>query len=626
VTRGQRAALGALVAGIALLLFAEGAALSTAWLPIEEAPALQHARDGGNAHWAGGYLYPAVLAPVARSLSPVGAHRFAQILSAVLWALVAVPAYFVARRLVSHRAALVVAALSALVPGAVYATAAVPDALALLLAVWSLSLLLRGSDRGSRRDLLGAIVVAAAAALARPWFVLLPPALLVAYELPRRETRSSFLRWPRSLVFAGLAVFAYLVLAATAPDAGNALTSPGSTARAAAASLAVVVVGCGVVPWLLAASASRTPVSMLLAACLPALVITAGMFGAAGDGVDERPLLALVPLVLTLAAAAWLRGTVRFRAAVTVAVLAALAAIALPGLGRPAVAHAAGLSLIAPHGASRAVLVLGVAAALAVALGILRMAPRRSLVLPVLVAVVIVASEAVAWASVRSEARTLAAVEPRPRDWVDRHVRPGTHVLVVGPAGELDARTLAQLTLWNRAVRGAQVLDLSNVNPATPLLPLAKSDLLARGVELSGTVLARSRAGTLMHSPLPVQLAQTLDGMYADGWSTGYVTYRRFSGSSKPGRVVVTVSRAGWGGADRPGHVSVFVGRLGGNATTQATDVIHSGQTNTLTVHVPAPPFQVVVSTTPTFSPSQFGASDTRQLGAQLKFDYRPNP
>jgi hypothetical protein len=623
VTRGQRAALGALVAGLALLLFAEGAALSTAWLPIEEAPAMQRARDGGNAHWAGGYLYPALLAPVARSLSPVSAHRFAQILSAVLWGLVAAPAYFIARRLVSHRAALVVAALSALVPGAVYATAAVPDALALLLAVWSLALLLRGSDRGSRRDLLAAVVVAGAAALARPWFVLLPPALLVAYELPRRETRSSFLRWPRSLAFAGLAVFAYLVLAATAPDAGDALTSPGSTARAAAASLAVVVVGCGVVPWLLAASGSRSPVSLLLATCLPALVLTAGMFGAAGDGVDERPLLALVPLVLTLAAAAWLRGTVRFRAAITVAVLVALAAIALPALGRPPVAHAAGLSLIAPHGASRAVLVLSVAAALAVALGVLRMAPRRSLVLPLLVAVLIVGGEAVAWASVRNEAHTLAAAESRPRDWVDRHVPPGTHVLVVGPANELDPRTLAQLTLWNRAVRGVQVLDLSAVDPQTALLPVASSDLLARGVQLGGTEIARSRAGTLMRTPLPVQLAQTLDGMYPDGWSTGYVTYRRFAGNG-PGHVVVTVSRAGWTGTDRPGHVSVFVGKLGENATTSATDVIHSGQTHELTVDVPAPPFEVVVSTTPTFSPSQFGASDTRQLGAELKFAYRP--
>src|SRR5262249_47211849 len=119
--------------------------------------------------------------------------------------------------------------------------------------------------------------------------------------------------------------------------------------------------------------------------------------------------------------------------------------------------------------------------------------------------------------------------------------------------------------------------------------------------------------------------AQTLDGMYPDGWSTGYVTYRRFAGANRPGRVVVTVSRAGWSGADRPGHVAVQVGRFGANDTTRASDVIHSGQTHTLTVDVPPPPFEVVVTTNPTFAPSEFGAADTRQLGAQLKFAYYPN-
>jgi hypothetical protein len=384
-----------------------------------------------------------------------------------------------------------------------------------------------------------------------------------------------------------------------------------------------------VIPWLLAASRARSAAARsaaaLLATCLPALVITAGMFGAAGDGVEERPLLALVPLVVALAAAAFLGGTARFGTALVIAVLVALVATALPVLGRPPVEHAAGLSLLAPHGASRAVLVAGVVAALVVALLVVRVVPRRSLVVPVTVALVIVGGHVAAWTSARSEARALAAAQPGPRGWVDRHAGPGARVLVVGPANELDERTLAELTLWNRAIRGSQVLDLSKVDPTSALLPVASSDLLARGVKLGGTEIARSRAGTLMRSPLPVQLAETLDGMYPDGWSTGYVTYRRFAGLEKPGRVVVTVSRAGWSGADRPGHVSVFVGRFGENATTRATDVIHSGQTHTLTVDVPPPPFEVVVATNPTFSPSEFGGSDTRQLGAQLKFAYRPS-
>jgi hypothetical protein len=605
--------------------------LSTAWLPVEEAAALQHARDGGNARSAGGYVYPVVLAPAARSLSATAAYRFAQVLSAVLWALLAVPAYLIARRLVPHGAALAVAGLTAITPAAVYATAAVPEALALLLAVSSLAVLARASSRGSGRDAVAALVLAAAAALVGAWFALLPPALLAAYELPRNGRRS-FLRWPRSLVFAGFAAFAYLVLAATAPEAGSALASPGATARAAAASFAVAVVSCGVVPALLAAVGARSPrgrpAAVLLACCLPALVLTAGMFGAAGGGgVDERPLLALLPLVLPLAASALMGREARLGPALAVAAFAALAAFALPALPRPPIVHAAGVSLLAPHGGSRAGLIVEVVAALAVASAVLLVARRRRLVIAAAVVLALLGGHVAAWSSVHSEARALAAAEPGSRGWVDRHAPPGARVVVVGPAAALGARTLAQLALWNRSIHGSQLLDLSTVDPHTGLLPVAASDVLARGVALSGTEIARSRAGVLMHAPLPVQLADTLDGLYPDGWSSGYVTYRRFGGPQRPGTVLVTVSRTAWTGADRPGHYSIFVGTLAGNATTKASGVIHAGQAQRREVPVPPPPFQVVVSVNPTFSPARLGgSSDTRQLGAQLTFAYHPNP
>ncbi len=67
----------------------------------------------------------------------------------------------------------------------------------------------------------GALALAAAAALARPWFVVLPPALLVAYELGRSDARS-FLRWPRSSSSRGLAAFGYLVLAGSSSGVGAA--------------------------------------------------------------------------------------------------------------------------------------------------------------------------------------------------------------------------------------------------------------------------------------------------------------------------------------------------------------------------------------------------------------------
>lgn len=627
--RGHRAALGALVAAFALLFFAEGVALPTAWLPIEEAAVLVHARGGGGTHSSSGILYPVLVSPVARSVSPPAAFGFARALSAVLWALAVIPAYLLARRLVPTRAALAVAALAVAAPGSVYATAAVPDGLALLLAISSLPLLARASERGSGRDLLGALALGVAAALTRPWFVVLPIALLVAYELPR-SSRASFLRWPRSLAFAGFAVFAYFVLAATAPEVGDVLTSPGAIARAATASLVVAVLGAGVIPWLLVASGARSlaarPETALLATCLPALVLSAGVFGAAQTGarVEERPLLVLLPLVLALAASVWRAGVSLPRTAASAAILVVIASFALPTLGRVPSAHATGLSVVVANGGSKALLIAGVAAAVAVAFVLFASVRRHRFALPAALAVILVVGQAAAWSSVRREARTLAASEPTPRDWVDRSAGSKSHVFVVGPAGSIDQRFVAQLTLWNRSVRGAREVDLSKVDPVTGLLPGSTMDLaLVRGTDVVGSSeIARSAAGVLVRPPLGV--AATIEGLYPDGWSGDHVFYRRFFGPPRAGTVLVVVSRVNWGGQDRPAEVRIDSEPLNGASAQAAYIVIHAGKEYKLEIPVPQPPFQIEMTVQPTFSPSEFGASDTRQLGAQITFTYRP--
>ena len=620
---GYRAALGVLVVAFALLFFAEGTALPTAWLPIEEAAVLAQARGGENAKSSHSVLYPAVLAPAARSLSPPAAYRFGKALSAALWALLVIPAYLLARRLVSPGASLAVAALTVAAPASVYATAAVPDALALLLAVSALPLLARASEGGSTRGLVGALALAGAAALTRPWFVVLPPALLIAYELPR-HSRESFLRWPRSLVFAGLAVFGYFVVAATAPGAVSAfaLATPGATVRAAAASLVIVVLGAGVVPWLLTASGTRSlaerPETAVFAACLPALAFAAGVFGP-----DERPLLVLVPLVLALAASAWLGGGIRLSAAAFAGALVALAAVALPSLGRAPSAHAAGLSLIAANGGSRPFLFGVVVAAVAVAFAMLVVLRGRRHALPAVLAILLLVGQGAAWSSVRREARALAATEPGPHGWVDRNAGPGAHVFVVGPAAALDERSIAQLTLWNRSVRGARALDLSKVDPTTGLVPTSGTDpVLVRGTELAGTEIARSTVGVLMRPPLTV--AETVEGLYSDGWSGDHAFYRRFAGSPHAGSVLVTVSRVNWRGQDKPADVRIDSGPLNGTGEQRAHVVIHSGEDHQLVIPVPPPPFQIAMTIQPTFAPAEFGATDSRQLGAQITFTYRP--
>jgi hypothetical protein len=52
--------------------------------------------------------------------------------------------------------------------------------------------------------------------------------------------------------------------------------------------------------------------------------------------------------------------------------------------------------------------------------------------------------------------------------------------------------------------------------------------------------------------------------------------------------------------------------------------VIHTGSARVFTIPTPRRRFQVRIHIAPTFSPSQFSQPDTRQLGAQVAFRYRP--
>ena len=106
------------------------------------------------------------------------------------------------------------------------------------------------------------------------------------------------------------------------------------------------------------------------------------------------------------------------------------------------------------------------------------------------------------------------------------------------------------------------------------------------------------------------------------GWAR--MPRTRASGGKSKGRVAVFLSRTAWRGPDVPGHVTVTVSRrrgsvLGKPIATRAF-TIHSGNTKRLVLPTPAGPYTVSVHIAPTFSPSQFGLADTRQLGATVQF------
>jgi len=51
---------------------------------------------------------------------------------------------------------------------------------------------------------------------------------------------------------------------------------------------------------------------------------------------------------------------------------------------------------------------------------------------------------------------------------------------------------------------------------------------------------------------------------------------------------------------------------------------IHSGASRTFHPPTPPPPFRATVHVAPTFSPADYGLSDTRQIGAWITFNFVP--
>jgi hypothetical protein len=215
---------------------------------------------------------------------------------------------------------------------------------------------------------------------------------------------------------------------------------------------------------------------------------------------------------------------------------------------------------------------------------------------------------------------------------------------------------LLETEYWNRSVDrvlslgGSQLCPLPSIpiqaDPATgdivridriPPEPLDLTYVVApRSTNLAGTVVAE---GPSLLVPLavyrvekPLRLASSVDGVDADGWMHSDATYTQLSGQR--GAIDVAVSRAGWPGEDVPGNVTIGVDRLvrepDGTVVAEPTGtaahwVVHSRLSKTFHLATPRAPFRVTVHVDPTFSPSQFGAADTRPLGAQVAFSYTPH-
>jgi hypothetical protein len=142
---------------------------------------------------------------------------------------------------------------------------------------------------------------------------------------------------------------------------------------------------------------------------------------------------------------------------------------------------------------------------------------------------------------------------------------------------------------------------------------------------LDGRLIGAHPPFALYQTDGPLRVVEARSGVYGDGWAGADASYTRFVAMT-PGHLTVTLSRDLWRGPDVPGHVRVQLIPLKGPGTGKAllarSWTLHSGGGHAFTFATPDRPFVVTVHVSPTFSPSQFGQADTRQLGAHVRFRY----
>jgi hypothetical protein len=247
----------------------------------------------------------------------------------------------------------------------------------------------------------------------------------------------------------------------------------------------------------------------------------------------------------------------------------------------------------------------------------------------------------------------------RPFTWVDDHTG-GAPTLYLGQQMK-DQNGEWLLEFWNRSIRAVWSLDGTAQGPGPVLTPdpSASDGALSHdpgypyaveesGIEIVGTEVASHlhRAGgglerwRLIKVAPPLRLAGAVTGISPDGWSiappestVAASSYTRYSSESRrAGRVRITVSR---GGANKAGHVTVKIGPIviGDDkqphivkaTAVRRFDVVGNQEIPVL-LKAPGPRFRIEVTVSPTFVPRELspGASDNRELGAQVSYSYLP--
>jgi hypothetical protein len=255
-------------------------------------------------------------------------------------------------------------------------------------------------------------------------------------------------------------------------------------------------------------------------------------------------------------------------------------------------------------------------------------------------------------------ANQLRSSVPDPPDWIDRATG-GKPTLYLGQS-IADPNPLFVTEFWNRSIDAVGTLDDQAVGPGPTLqiVPYTRDGRVVNdpgvdyvvtnslGVEPYGRLVEQTGDWRLYRVTRPLRLRSEITGVYADGWSSGRATYTFFGRPGQKGTLDVLASRAVWNGEDKPGKVRLRLGSpvpapletienpcAGGTCVDRTPRlgrvfgerewVVHSGKERIFHFKVTTP-FKLELTVDPTFSPTEFGGSDLRQLGVRTAFVFKP--
>jgi hypothetical protein len=623
-------------------------------------------------------LYPVFISPAWLFNSVGTSYALAKVINVLLMTLAAVPFFLWARRLVRPTLALAGTLLFLLLPAALYANLIMTESAflpAFLLSVLLAALALEHPK--PMRQVLAIVSIALPVAIRAQGVVLVPillTALLLKVLLDARASgRISFgsllagLRtYLVTLAVVGGAALAYIALKlvqghglssglSAYSGAAQAHYSLRDVARWSVLHLAELVFAVGVIPasalivlaglaWAVPrATQPRERVFLALTVATTFwMVLLVGAFASRYSlRIEERNMFYAEPLLL-LAFVIWLDKGLprppRLTAAAVVVPAALLLSLPFESLfNLSLLGDTPGLiplMRVAAHlkegiDGVRVLLALGV---LAAGVFFALVSRRWGVVLaPIGIALFLVFSSVTVLKAWAGQARaTHASQGTNDLSWIDKTIGSDADAaFLFTPDFQADPHPLLQSEFWNRSVRRVFLLDAFDPNgyPAIPTtlngagrLDTApgtrqpKYVVTAPGVDVDGKLLASTPRLALYRVASPLRLADRSSGLTADGWTGAEATYTRYDPGAKI--VLVDLSRPELPVA--PGRVRVELDSRGSTVAHRAW-LARSDSEKAFRFRAPPAPFTVRIHVTPTFSPSQFGLSDTRQLGVRAQ-------